>query len=159
MSEVIIRDMEARDLDQVSVLAAQLVRQHHGFDARRFLLVEPVEQGYRWFLDSQLGEAGVLLLVAEVDGAIAGYVYGALEERNWALLLDAHGAIHDVFVDQRFRRRGVAKRLMQVAIDRLEAQAEQVVLSSASPNLEAQSLFRSLGFRDTMVEMTRSRAR
>jgi ribosomal protein S18 acetylase RimI-like enzyme len=157
MSEVIIRDMEAGDLDQVSVLAAQLVRQHHAFDARRFLLIEPVEQGYRWFLDSQLSEDGVLLLVAELDGVIAGYVYGALEERNWALLLDAHGAIHDVFVDQRFRRRGVAKRLMEVAISRLEAQAEQVVLSSASPNVEAQALFRSLGFRNTMVEMTRSR--
>jgi ribosomal protein S18 acetylase RimI-like enzyme len=154
MSPVIVRDMEERDLDQVATLAAQLVRQHHAFDARRFLLVEPVEKGYRWFLESQLGEADVLLLVAEVDGAVAGYVYGAVEERNWALLLDAHGAIHDVFVDERFRRRGVARQLMEVALARLES-AGQVVLSSATDNVQAQALFRSLGFRSTMVEMTR----
>ncbi|MNC98581.1 hypothetical protein D3C83_165920 [compost metagenome] len=41
------------------------------------------------------------------------------------------------------------------ALERLGAQS--VVLSSATSNAEAQTLFESLGFRRTMVEMTRSR--
>jgi ribosomal protein S18 acetylase RimI-like enzyme len=99
----------------------------------------------------------VVLLVAEVDGAIAGYLYGAFESRDWAMLLDEHGAIHDVFVDERFRRRGLAKRLLEAAVQRLETRVTQVVLYSASQNVQAQQLFASLGFRPTMVEMTRAR--
>ena len=148
--------MTDADLAPAAALAAQLVRQHHGFDPRRFFVTPDVEDGYRWFFGTQLKEKNVVLLVAELDGAIAGYVYGTLEGRDWAKLLDRHGAVHDVFVDARFRRKGVAKALMEAAITALKAQgAPQVVLYSAAPNAEAQALFERLGFRRTMVEMTK----
>lgn len=148
--------MTEADVAPAAVLAAQLVRQHHAFDARRFFVTPDVEDGYRWFFGTQLEEKNVVLLVAELDGALAGYVYGTVEGRDWALLLDKHGAVHDVFVDARFRRRGVAKALMEAALVALKAKgAPQVVLYSAAPNAEAQALFERLGFRRTMVEMTK----
>jgi ribosomal protein S18 acetylase RimI-like enzyme len=150
-----IRPMGQADLPAVSKLAGQLVRQHHGFDAKRFFMVDDPEGGYRWWLGQQLEEPDTVLLVAEVDGTVAGYLYGSLEDRDWARLLDAHGAIHDIFVDGQFRRRGVASELMRAGIAALKAKgAKQVVLSSATPNAEAQALFERLGFRRTMVEMT-----
>jgi hypothetical protein len=79
---LIIRDLAKADLEATSRLAAMLVRQHHAFDPDRFMLVEPIEEGYRWFLGTQLGRPEGLLLVAELDGAIAGYLYGAVEERD-----------------------------------------------------------------------------
>ena len=144
------------DLPAVSRLAAMLVRQHHRFDADRFMLIEPVEQGYRWFLGTQLGNPDVVLLVAELEGAIVGYLYGAVEERDWNMLLDQHGAIHDVFVDEAARRRGVGRALLTEAFRRLEPRVPRIVLSSATANHEAQRLFASVGFRPTMVEMTRT---
>jgi ribosomal protein S18 acetylase RimI-like enzyme len=141
-------------------MAGGLVRLHHQFDGDRFFVPDDVENGYRWWFTKQLKRDDVVLAVAEVDGAVAGYVYSTLEERDWNLLLDAHGAIHDVFVDPAFRRHGAAKALMRFAIAALEALgAPRVVLSSAFPNREAQALFRSLGFRETMVEMTRTAQR
>src|SRR4051794_2377467 len=107
-----IRPMRKADLDAVSKLAGQLVRQHHGFDAKRFLLTEDPEGGYAWWFAKQLKDGETVLLVAESEGAIAGYFYGGLMERDWARLLDAHGAVHDIFVDPRFRRRGIASELM-----------------------------------------------
>jgi ribosomal protein S18 acetylase RimI-like enzyme len=151
-----IRDLESADLEPVARLAAQLVRQHHGFDAARFMIVEPIEEGYRWFLGSQLEDPDTLLLVAEVDGAIAGYLYGSIEERDWALLLDEYGAIHDLFVDEAFRKQGVAKALMRTAIARLGERTPRLVLNTATQNVGAQKLFASLGFRPTMIEMTRT---
>ncbi|MDP3233493.1 MAG: GNAT family N-acetyltransferase [Myxococcales bacterium] len=152
--------MTKADLIPVGELAGALVRLHHGWDSRRFFLVDGVEEGYRWFFSRELGKPGVVLLVAEVAGVIGGYVYGSLEERDWAKLLDAHGAIHDVYVAETHRRAGVARALMQSAIAVLEGQgAAQVVLSTAVPNREAQALFRSLGFRETMIEMSRQAAR
>ncbi len=158
MSDVHVRNMTKSDLPRVGELAGALVRLHHSWDPRRFFLEEGVEQGYQWWFAKQLDHEGVVLQVAEVGGSIAGYVYGSLEDRDWAMLLDAHGAIHDVFVDAAFRRAGVAKALMLSAIAALEGQgAAQVVLSTSTANPQAQALFRSLGFRDTMIEMTRSK--
>lgn len=158
MGHVQVRAMTKADLERVGVLAGGLVRLHHAWDPRRFFLEEGVEDGYRWWFSKQLGREGVVLLVAELDGVVAGYVYGSLEERDWNLLLDAHGAIHDVFVDEAFRRRGVARTLMEAAIAALEGQgATQIVLSTSTKNTEAQALFKTLGFRDTMIELTRQR--
>src|SRR5688572_2114210 len=150
-----IRPMGQADLGPASKLAGQLVRQHHAFDAQRFFLTDDPEGGYRWWLGQQLEDPDTVLLVAEVDGEIAGYLYGSVEERDWARLLDRHGAVHDVFVDARFRRRGLATALMQAGIAALRAKGtRQIVLSSATPNAEAQATFERLGFRRTMVEMT-----
>ncbi len=148
--------MEEKDVAAAAKLAAQLVRQHHAFDPRRFFLTDDVEDGYRWYFGTQLAEPEGVLLVAEVDGEVAGYLYGSVEPRDWAKLLDRHGAIHDVFVDARFRRRGIAKALMDAGIRELEKKgAPRVVLYSAQDNADAQTLFAQLGFRRTMVEMTR----
>lgn len=156
--DVVIRPATADDLPSVARLAAGLVRLHHRWDAKRFLIVEPVEEGYGWWLGSQLGTPGVVLLVAQVEGAVAGYLYGGLEERDWMLLRDACGMVHDVYVDEAFRRRGVARALMRAGIDALQAQGvPRVGLSTAPQNVEGQALFASLGFRPTLVEMMRER--
>lgn len=157
MSEIVIREMTTSDLEAVGRLAGDLVRVHHHFDTRRFFLSEGVEEGYRWYFGKALAERDpkTVLLVAETDGAVVGYLYGSLEPRDWAKLLDAHGAVHDVFVSDRYRRRGVAKLLMLDGIKRLRgAGAPRVVLYSATPNTQSQALFASLGFRSTMIEMT-----
>jgi ribosomal protein S18 acetylase RimI-like enzyme len=150
--------MTKADLESVGALAGQLVRLHHAWDPARFFLEDGVEDGYRWFFGRQLGRPGVVLLVAELEGAVIGYLYGSLEPRDWAKLLDAHGAIHDILVDEAVRRRGVARALMEAGVSALEAGgARQIVLSTATPNQAAQALFRAMGFRDTMIEMTLTR--
>jgi ribosomal protein S18 acetylase RimI-like enzyme len=150
-----IREMTEADLDAASKLAEELVQLHHAWDRTRFFTSPDIAKGYRWWFSSQLGKEGVLLLVAEVEGAIAGYLYGTMEERDWAKLLDAHGAIHDIHVSAAHRRQGTAQALMNEARVRFQAQgAKQLVLYSASENVQGQTLFKKLGFRPTMVEMT-----
>lgn len=151
----VIRDMTSGDLPEVSRFAEQLVLLHHSWDTTRFFTTPDIARGYHHYFQSQLGERSVLLLTAEVDGALAGYLFGTLEPRDWAKLLDAHGAVHDVFVSAEYRRRGVALALMNEARLRFERLgAKQVVLYSATSNTEGQAAFRKLGYRPTMVEMT-----
>lgn len=155
MSEIVVRKAEPADLPRVSELAGQLVRMHHDVDPVRFFVPDRVEEGYQWWLGRGIGRAEAVVLVATVDGAIAGYAYGALEERDWAMLLDRHGALHDVFVDANVRRGGVGKALVGAMVAALEALgAPLVVLSTMVQNEAAQRAFRSCGFRSTMVEMT-----
>lgn len=151
----LVREMTAADLEAVSLLAEQLVQLHHGWDTTRFFITSDIAKGYHRYFHSLLDDERTLLLVAELDGTIAGYLYGSLEARDWAKLLDAHGAIHDVFVGEAHRKQGVAKALMNAAKTRFTAKgAKQLVLYSASANTQGQALFRALGYRPTMVELT-----
>ncbi len=150
-----IRTARETDLDAISVLAGQLVRQHHLWDPGRFMLIEPVEKGYRQWLPSQLADPSMLILVAETEGQVAGYLYGGLEPRDWKSLRDASGFVHDLAVSPVFRRKGIARALMLEAMARLKANgATQVGLCTAVQNSDAQALFTALGFRSTLLEMT-----
>ena len=64
--------------------------------------------------------------------------------------------MHDVVVTDDARRLGVATALMDAALSWLKSRgAPRVILWTAQPNHGAQELFDRLGFRRTMVEMTK----
>jgi ribosomal protein S18 acetylase RimI-like enzyme len=152
----VIRPARLDDLDRVARLAGKLVRMHHDKDRLRFFLPDRVEEGYRWWFEQEIDRDEVVLLVAERAGAIVGYAYGRMEERDWNQLLDACGALHDLWVEEGDRRSGVASRLVDATVAALrEKGAPRVVLHTAARNTAAQALFARLGFRATMVEMTR----
>jgi ribosomal protein S18 acetylase RimI-like enzyme len=154
---LLIRKAERRDLDSLGRLGAMLMRTHYAFDRQRFLAPgEGAESGYASFLGSVLESDEDCVFIAEQDGgAIAGYVYVALEPHSWKELRGPAGFIHDLAVADEARHSGIGTKLMQVAIDWLrERNAPRVILWTAASNATAHSLFRRLGFRDTMTEMT-----
>jgi ribosomal protein S18 acetylase RimI-like enzyme len=155
---IVVRRAEPRDVSALGQLAGRLVRMHHAADPSRFMLVDDVEQGYSWWLSRELSRASAVVLVACHGDRVVGYAYGTLEERDWNMLLDAHGALHDIFVDEGARRAGVGAKLVAAAVAELEGLgAPRVLLSTMVGNDAAQRLFGRCGFRPTMLEMTRDR--
>ena len=154
---VVVRKAEPRDLEALGRLGAMLMQTHYAFDSLRFLAPHPgVEHGYASFLRVRIDSPDDVIFVAEKDGHVAGYVFAALEPMSWKELRGPAGFIHDVAVEEADRRSGVATALMNAAIDWLRQHgAPRVVLGTAAPNKGAQALFRRLGFRDTMIEMTK----
>jgi ribosomal protein S18 acetylase RimI-like enzyme len=151
-----IRPATTADLDALGRLGALLMRTHHGFDPQRFLPPgDRPEEGYAWFLDTQLREQDAIVLVAERDARLVGYVYAGLEPLSWKELRGPAGFIHDIVVDESARGEGVAQQLLQEAIRWLAARgAPRVVLWTATQNARARQLFERAGFRTTMHEMT-----
>jgi ribosomal protein S18 acetylase RimI-like enzyme len=152
-----IRKAREEDLATIGRLAGQLVRMHHAWDPLRWMMPEGIEEGYARFFASQIDNLDAVLLVAENDlGEVVGYVYAALEPRSWADLREACGKLHDLFVATHARRQGIGKALTLEAMARLrDLGAPRAVLTSAWQNREAHTLLRSLGFRETMIEMAR----
>jgi GNAT superfamily N-acetyltransferase len=75
---------------------------------------------------------------------------------SWKELRGPAGFIHDVVVEEASRGSGAGTALMEAAMTWLrERGAPRVVLWTADRNEGAQRLFASLGFRRTMIEMTR----
>jgi len=130
---------------------------HYGFDPQRFMApVASSPEGYAWFLGSQLNQNDAAVFVAEDGGSVIGYVYAGLEPQSWKELREPAGFIHDVAVDESNRKSGVATRLMETALEWLHSRgAPRVILWTAEQNHSAARLFSHLGFRRTMIEMTR----
>ena len=157
--------MTASDLPAAAALAAKLVAMHHDLDERRFLHLPNAAAGYARYFGSELQSEGVVLLVAEqappssdpgAGARIVGYAYGRLEPRSYDELLDACGKLHDVYVDESARGHRLGEALVREVVARLSAMgAPRVLLLTAAQNEAAQHLFAKLGFRTTMLEMTR----
>lgn len=153
---ITLRSARPEDADALGRMGGQLARQHHGFDPKRFMLPDDVEAGYRWWLSKELKAKDAVVIVAEQDGVVVGYAYGRVEERDWNLLLDKCGGFHDIWVDEVARRGGTGRALAEELMKRLVALGvPRVVLSTAAQNEAAQRMFEKLGWRRTMVEMTR----
>jgi ribosomal protein S18 acetylase RimI-like enzyme len=154
-----IRRARPADAAAVGRLGALLLQTHYAFDPQRFLAPgDSPEEGYAWFLRNQLRHPDVVVFVAELreTADVVGYVYAGLEPMSWKELRDAAGFVHDVAVDPSARRMGIAAALIEEAAAWLKARgAPRVLLWTAEPNADAQRLFTRLGFRRTMVEMTR----
>lgn len=153
----LVRPATVADLPSIGRLGALLVATHHGFDARRFIAATPgTPAGYASFLGTQLQRPDAAVLVAEENGRVVGYAYAAVEGHDWMALRGPAGVLHDIIVDPESRGRGVGGVLLDAALAFLRSRgAPRVVLSTAEGNQPAQRLFASMGFRRTMVEMTR----
>lgn len=152
----IIRRAHAADAGALGRLGAMLMRTHYAFDSQRFLAPgDAAESGYASFLGSLLDSPDDLVLVAEQDGVVAGYLWAALEPLSWKELRGPAGFVHDLAVTDEARQGGVGTKLMESAVEWLrERGAPRVILWTAASNERARALFRRMGFRETMTEMT-----
>jgi GNAT superfamily N-acetyltransferase len=163
MVDVVVRRAEKRDLPELGKLGALLVRAHHGFDEKRFFAPGAgMDHGYAWFLGTQLENADAAVFTAELTATadrapqIVGYVYAGIEPHSWKELREEAGFIHDLIVYDERRGQGIGTRLLEAASEWLkERKVPRLMLWTAEHNPGAQRLFARLGFRRTMVEMTR----
>jgi GNAT superfamily N-acetyltransferase len=157
-SEVLVRRAEARDVAALGELGAALMRTHYAFDPQRFIAPgdgHEASEGYADFLGSQLDGDGVIVLVAERESRIIGYVYAGIEPLSWKELRDECGFVHDLLVTEEARGTGVGEALLDRAIGWLREQGmPRVVLWTSTHNAGARRLFERRAFRPTMLEMT-----
>jgi len=154
---VLVRPATTADLPRIGRLGALLVEAFYSLDAQRFLATRartPLD--YASFLETQLARPDVAVLVADQNGDVVGYAYAAIEGYDYMSLRGPAGVLHDVIVDPDHRGGGIGRRLLEATFAELKSRgAPRVVLSTAHRNEAAQRLFERMGFRRTMVEMTR----
>jgi ribosomal protein S18 acetylase RimI-like enzyme len=153
----LIRRAMTSDLPRLGRLGALLVEAHHELDSQRFLAPNNrTPADYASFLRTKLEDPDAAILVAETHGDVIGYAYAAVQGYDYTSLRGPAGVLHDLIVEPGHRGRGVGRLLLNAVLTYLTMRgAPRVVLSAAEGNQAAQRLFASMGFRRTMVEMTR----
>jgi ribosomal protein S18 acetylase RimI-like enzyme len=152
-----IRRATTCDLPRLGSLGALLVEAHHDLDPQRFLArTHRTAADYASFLSTKLEDPDAAILVAEAHMNVIGYAYAAVQGYDYLSLRGPAGVLHDLIVDPAHRARGVGRLLLNAAVAYLKTHGTpRVVLSTAEGNQAAQRLFARMGFRRTMVEMTR----
>ena len=156
-TEPIVRRATTADLPRIGRLGALLVEEHYQFDPRRFLAASPgTAAGYASFISTQLEDLDKAVLVADDNGGVVGYAYAAVEGYDYMALRGPAGVLQDVIVDPEHRGRGVGRLLLEATLALFRSRGvSRVVLLTAERNDAAQRLFTNMGFRRTMIEMTR----
>jgi ribosomal protein S18 acetylase RimI-like enzyme len=140
-------------------LSEGLVSAHHELDPSRFISVDMLRgDDYTARVRSEIESGHVTVRVADVDSRIVGYVFAGIEPASWKELRREAGYIHDLVVDETHRRAGIGSALIASALEWFDARGvTRIMLWTAPQNTDAQRLFRRVGFRQTMIEMTLDR--
>lgn len=107
-----IRKPNDQDIEQVTKYGLILLKQHSDLDPY-FTPLKTVDVLYRKYLEGFLDSADKLLLVAEKNGKLMGYAAGEIQTRPPLFEITKNGYINDVFVDEEFRKRGIANMFLK----------------------------------------------
>jgi GNAT superfamily N-acetyltransferase len=96
------------------------------------------------------------LLVAEDEGRLIGFVYAVVERDLPIYLCEEFAVVREWWVQPPFRRRGVGRALIDLAIAELKAVGvEQLRVRTAADDAGARSLLGHCGFRAGTCEMVK----
>jgi GNAT superfamily N-acetyltransferase len=144
------------DHEAVFPMLRQLRLQQQKLDAALYQLHPDAEQRFlRWI--GQVGEdPRSTLLVAEEQGQIVGFIY-AVVERDLPIYLHAEFAvIHEWWVEPAFRRRGLRRALIDLAVKELaRVGVRQLRVRTAVWDADVRSLLRRCDFRSGVCEMAK----
>ena len=136
---MIVRDAEDRDLEAVRRIYNDAVA--HTTAIWNEVIVD-LEDRRRWAATRRA--LGYPVLVAEVDGEIAGY--GSFGDFR-AFDGYRHTCEHSVYVDDRFRRRGIARALVEALVERARGLGKHAMIAGIEAgNAASITLHAGLGF-------------
>ena len=139
-----LREAGAADLEAMRAIYNEAVLHTtatYDYDPR------PAEKQAAWFASKEA--AGLPVLVADRDGAVAGYAsYGPFRAWDGYRYTVEHG----VYVDARFRRLRIASALIEALVARAQAQGLHLMVAGIdADNAGSIELHRRLGFEDAGV--------
>jgi ribosomal protein S18 acetylase RimI-like enzyme len=146
-----IRDATADDIRPVVDLWGMLAR-HHEDISNDFTLAWNGKRKWAKYLEDKFDEISTKLIVAEEDGKVVGFMLCLLAPNTPVFKERKIGVISDVFVLEQRRRKGVAKKMLDVAIKWFKKnKVRSVRLGVANDNLEARAVWRRMGFEPYMI--------
>lgn len=152
---IIIRDAVSGDKPMLVAFMGELQRHYTEMDENR-TIPEEMAQPQVEALEEWCSGADGGFLVAEMQGSVVGFVaYGVLKRFGFSFLPENRscGWISDLFVDQSHRERGIGRRMMAEAENRLRASGvKQIEINTLFENIEGRAFYESEGYTPDHVQ-------
>ena len=147
-----IRRATPRDIKGILPVWGQLAEYHSGLDAA-FTPSEHWSREYAAYLRTLMSRDDAIAVVASNDEEIVGYAVGRITTLPAFFATRYRGYIHDVYVMEPYRRRGVGRRLVAEILTWLRQHGVSMVELTVAARNEAIPFWESLGFRTYMHQM------
>jgi ribosomal protein S18 acetylase RimI-like enzyme len=151
---MLVRPATPDDVPAILPMVESICAVHARMDPGRYDYLPDVVGRYARWLPARAVDPRSVLLVGEDGAGLAGFLVATIEPNIPIYATREFGFIHDVWVEPRARRAGLATMLTRGAVERLGALGvKQVRLETGAQNDAARSLFERSGFRIGSVEM------
>jgi len=149
-----VRPAAQRELERVAALWTLLLA-HHAETPSLAPAPRP-EAALRAHVEALAASGDGALLVAERDGALAGFAALRALRRPPLFAQTERGEIEALYVRREARRRGVGRDLVQASLRWMAARGlRRAAIQVAADNAEGQAFWRALGFADAMDVLER----
>lgn len=143
----VIRETRRGDLSAIVSLWREMMDVHAGLD-ERFRFVADAEAEFARHARRMQKSACSRIFVADLGGAVIGYVLAETQIRPPIYPAGRYGFISDLCVAERYRRRGAGRALVERALAWLRSEEVNAVeLLAAERNPDAIAFWESLGFK------------
>ncbi len=143
---IVVRKAGPDDVEDLLVMIEKFYRFNEEFDPA-WSVKEETRDVAKEMASKYIEDPRSVVLVAQVDGKIIGFVRAEIRE-NPILENGRLGIIVELYVHPQYRRRGVAKRLVEEASKELALRGVSVVGAEfPAANSVARAFYENLGFR------------
>lgn len=151
--EIKIRKASRKDINVIVSLARKLADYHRKID-KFYKGGNETLRGFKKTLTRSIGKKNIRILIAETNGKIVGYFIGRIEKSKPIFVPEKIGKISDAFIDKKYRRKGVGKKLFFELLKWFKKnKIKYLQVSVDSRNVIGVSFWRKLGFKEFMKRM------
>jgi ribosomal protein S18 acetylase RimI-like enzyme len=151
---MLVRSATADDVPAILPMVRSICAMHAQMDPARYDFLPDIVDRYSKWLPARASDPRSVLLIGEDSAGAAGFLVGSVETNIPIYHTLEYGFIHDLWVEPRARRSGLASLLADAALQRFQAMGvSQVRLETAAGNDAARALFAHRGFRVATIDM------
>ena len=149
--QIKIRDADEDDLKGV-VKLWEMLGEHHRSHSEHFRLARDGRRKWERYLRERFDEMSTKLIVAEEDGELVGFMLCLMQPQEPVFAEKAIGLISDAYVKKDWRKKGVTREMLRVALRWFHKnKLKTVEISVAAANLEGRTAWAQLGFKPFVV--------
>jgi len=153
---MLIRSAQVNDIKNLFPSIQRVCDFHQSLDLDRYNFLPNQGKLYEKWLQKLLQDSRHLCLVAEaeVPTQLVAYTIATVESEIPIYHLKEYGYIHDLWVEEPYRHRGIAKQMVMQTVSHFQQLGiKQIRLNNLVSNDVAFKLYTACGFRASTVEM------
>jgi len=156
--QIEVREALPADIEDIVEIWWQLASEHVDRDSEFWRLIPEHEarSSFQEYANELFGTPDHVLLVAEIQGQVAGFIHGSIRTRPPVMKLVTIGRIDEVSVHKDFRGQGVGRKILIAILDELKERGlSHVELMVDVDNPAAINLYKSAGFCNRQSQMVK----
>jgi GNAT superfamily N-acetyltransferase len=143
-----IREAEYADTDRLAPMILQAAAHQQLLDPQRYGLVDDLKTNYRRWLGKIAEDPRMTVLVAEDESELVGFLLASVEKDAPIYRTGEFGVIHDLWVNEAYRKRRVGVSLVKAMQEKFELVGiKQIRVEAIAGDSIVHHLFGSCGFR------------